>query len=151
MLRVGELAEQTGVSVKTLRFYEEAGVLTPRGRTSAGYRLYTASAVERVRLVRGAQLAGLSLAEIADVCAALDDRSSHDAAHRLDEAQPRIDAALALLTEGSPEVVEATRQPSVRVESAADGRTRRTPRSGWPENGRVACPQRAAATGRIRP
>lgn len=101
MLRVGELAEQTGVSVKTLRFYEEAGVLTPRGRTSAGYRLYTASAVERVRLVRGAQLAGLSLAEIADVCAALDDRSSHDAAHRLDEAQPRIDAALALLTDGS--------------------------------------------------
>ncbi len=71
-MRIGALADQAGVSAKTLRFYEQAGLLPEPERTSAGYRDYSADAVHRVRFIRAAQTAGLHLAEIADVLAIRD-------------------------------------------------------------------------------
>ena len=66
-MRIGQLAAQTGFSVRTIRFYEQAGLLLAPERTPAGYRLYDQDAVTRLRFVRSAQALGLSLAEIADV------------------------------------------------------------------------------------
>jgi MerR family transcriptional regulator, copper efflux regulator len=66
-VRIGELAAQIGVAVRTIRFYEQTGVLPAPARTPAGYRAYTDDAVTRLRFVRTAQTLGLSLAEIADV------------------------------------------------------------------------------------
>jgi DNA-binding transcriptional MerR regulator len=66
-VRIGELAAQTGVPVRTIRFYEQTGVLPAPERTPAGYRAYTDDAVTRLRFIRTAQTLGLSLAEIADV------------------------------------------------------------------------------------
>jgi hypothetical protein len=40
LLTIGELAERTGLSVRTIRFYSDSGVVPPAGRTDAGYRLY---------------------------------------------------------------------------------------------------------------
>ncbi|MEM9037098.1 MAG: MerR family transcriptional regulator [Actinomycetota bacterium] len=48
LTRIGELADATGVTVRTLRYYEEIGLLTPAGRTDAGHRLYGAAEVERL-------------------------------------------------------------------------------------------------------
>jgi DNA-binding transcriptional MerR regulator len=66
-LLIGELAERSGVPPKTLRYYEDIAVLPAAGRTSAGYRVYDESALQRLAFIRSAQAAGLSLAEIRDV------------------------------------------------------------------------------------
>jgi len=63
-LRIGELARATGFSDKTLRFYDEIGLLRPSGRTPAGYRLYDGASAERLRFVRQAQALGLKLDDI---------------------------------------------------------------------------------------
>ncbi len=66
-MRIGQLAVETGFSVRTIRFYEQSGLLPAPERTSAGYRVYDRDAVTRLRFVRSAQGLGLSLAEIAAV------------------------------------------------------------------------------------
>lgn len=63
-MRIGEVAAAVGATTKTLRFYEQAGLLQPAERTPAGYRRYAPDVVERVRFVRRGQAAGLTLAEI---------------------------------------------------------------------------------------
>lgn len=60
-LRIGQLARAAGFSEKTLRFYDEIGLLRPSGRSASGYRLYDEEAVERLRFVRKAKGLGLSL------------------------------------------------------------------------------------------
>ena len=52
LLSIGELAERTGLSVRTIRFYSDSGVVLPAGRTDAGYRLYGSDALARLALVR---------------------------------------------------------------------------------------------------
>jgi MerR family copper efflux transcriptional regulator len=71
-MRIGDLAGRAGLTVKTLRFYETAGVLPEAARTPAGYRDYDDSALSRLRFVKGAQAAGLTLAEIRHVIAVRD-------------------------------------------------------------------------------
>lgn len=68
-MRIGRLAQQAGVTTKTLRFYEQAGLMPAPQRTPAGYRDYDEAALDRLRFVRAAQAAGLTLAEVADVIA----------------------------------------------------------------------------------
>jgi DNA-binding transcriptional MerR regulator len=66
-MRIGEVAEQTGVTTKTLRYYERIGLLPDADRTPSGYRSYGPDAVERVRFIRDAQATGLSLTEIQSI------------------------------------------------------------------------------------
>lgn len=71
-MRIGELAGRAGLTVKTLRFYEATGVLPEAVRTPSGYRAYDDSALARLRFVKAAQAAGLTLAEIRQVIAVRD-------------------------------------------------------------------------------
>ncbi|EGD42761.1 heavy metal-responsive transcriptional regulator [Nocardioides sp. NPDC057772] len=66
-MRIGELAEAAGSKAKTLRFYEERGLLPPAERTSSGYRDYTADAIARVDFIHRGQAAGLTLAQIKQI------------------------------------------------------------------------------------
>lgn len=66
-MKIGELATTAGVSVKTLRFYEEQGLLPEPARTPSGYRDYTNDAPERVGFIRTAQAAGLKLGQIREI------------------------------------------------------------------------------------
>jgi MerR family copper efflux transcriptional regulator len=66
-MRIGELSRQAGVSDKTLRYYEDVGVLPPARRTSGGYRDYDPSALDRLAFIRAAQAVGLSLGEIREI------------------------------------------------------------------------------------
>lgn len=77
---IGELARRTGVTATTLRFYEDDGLLAAPDRTPAGYRDYVEAAVERVRFVRQAQAAGLTLAQIREIVA-IRDRGRPPCAH----------------------------------------------------------------------
>jgi DNA-binding transcriptional MerR regulator len=71
-LRSGALAKAVGVSADTIRHYERLGVLPRASRTAAGYRVYPATAVERVLVVRRALRIGFSLSELAEVLRARD-------------------------------------------------------------------------------
>jgi DNA-binding transcriptional MerR regulator len=66
-MRIGELASLSGLSTKTIRFYEQVGLLPAPPRTVGGYRDYPAAAATRLAFVRAAQAAGCSLAEIRSV------------------------------------------------------------------------------------
>lgn len=84
LLRIGDLAEQVGVTTSAIRFYESKGLLEPDER-AAGQRRYRPAAVDRLRLVVTLRGAGLSCS---DVAAALD-RSPERAADRRDKAVRR--------------------------------------------------------------
>ncbi|MDX2403963.1 heavy metal-responsive transcriptional regulator [Streptomyces microflavus] len=66
-MRIGALAATSGLSTKTIRFYEQSGLLPEPPRTSGGYRDYPAQTATRIAFIRDAQGAGLSLAEIRSV------------------------------------------------------------------------------------
>lgn len=66
-LTVGQVAEQLGVTVRTLHHYDEVGLLTPSARTSAGYRLYTGADLERLRTVVVYRRLGFGLDEVREL------------------------------------------------------------------------------------
>lgn len=66
-MKIGELAAAAGIGTKALRFYEQAGLLPARDRTSAGYRDYSADALSRLDFIRRSQAAGLTLAQVRDI------------------------------------------------------------------------------------
>jgi DNA-binding transcriptional MerR regulator len=68
-LTVSKLAGEVGTSSDTLRYYERIGLLPEPSRSPAGYRLYGAEAVERVRFIKRAQRFGLRLEEIGELLA----------------------------------------------------------------------------------
>ena len=75
-LQSGTLAKAAGVSPDTIRYYERIGVLPRALRTGSGYRVFPASAVERVLVVRRALRIGFTLVELGEVLKA------RDAVHR---------------------------------------------------------------------
>ena len=70
-MRIGELAERTGVPRRLLRYYEEQGLITPRRRDN-GYREYGDHLVDRVMKVRGLLDSGIPTRIIADMLPCLD-------------------------------------------------------------------------------
>jgi DNA-binding transcriptional MerR regulator len=71
-MRIGELAGIAGTGTKTIRFYEQSGLLPDPGRTGSGYRDYPPETADRLVFIRDAQGAGLTLAEIGQVLAIRD-------------------------------------------------------------------------------
>jgi DNA-binding transcriptional MerR regulator len=65
-MKVGELARRTGVSVRTLHFYDEIGLLSPAERTASGHRLYGPREIERLQQIASLRALGLSLDEVRD-------------------------------------------------------------------------------------
>ena len=66
-LTVGQVADELGVTVRTLHHYDGIGLVTPSGRTRAGYRLYTAADLERLQHVVVYRRLGFSLEEVAEL------------------------------------------------------------------------------------
>jgi DNA-binding transcriptional MerR regulator len=64
--KIGQLAKQTGLSVRTLHYYDEIGLLSPSRRTGAGHRLYTATDVVRLQKIKSLRYLGFGLEEIQD-------------------------------------------------------------------------------------
>lgn len=68
-LRIGQLARHLNLNPKTIRYYEDLGLVPRAERTSSGYRQYGPEDVARLAFIRKAKLLGLSLDEIADILA----------------------------------------------------------------------------------
>jgi len=68
LLRIQEVAEETGLTPRSIRYYEERGLLRPAARSEGAYRLYDASDLEQLRLIKGLRDdAGLSIADIGQI------------------------------------------------------------------------------------
>jgi DNA-binding transcriptional MerR regulator len=109
LLRIQEVAATLGLTARTIRYYEELGLLTPAARSEGDYRLYDDDDVERLRFIKDLRDdAGFSLAEISQM---LEDqaararnrdrfRTTTDAAERraiIDDAVARVDRQIDLL------------------------------------------------------
>ena len=66
-MRIGELADTVSVPAKTIRYYEQIGLLPEPSRHANGYRAYDVSAADRLRFVKSAQAVGFTLAEIKEI------------------------------------------------------------------------------------
>jgi DNA-binding transcriptional MerR regulator len=105
-MKIGQVAEQAGVSVDTVRFYERRGVLPEPDRLASGYRIYGPTTVERIRLARRLQHLGLTLDEVIDALHATDrgDVTCESERWRLERVLARIDAKIAELQAVQSEV-----------------------------------------------
>jgi DNA-binding transcriptional MerR regulator len=73
VLQIGDVARQVGLSLRTVRFYEEAGLLTPTGRTQGGFRLYDEDAIDRLALIKRMKPLGFTLEEMRSLLAVRDE------------------------------------------------------------------------------
>jgi MerR family transcriptional regulator, copper efflux regulator len=67
LLQIGSVADRSNVPIKTIRYYEEIGLLKSSGRTEGKFRLFTPEVVERIGFIKRLQKLGLSLQEIAEI------------------------------------------------------------------------------------
>ncbi len=92
LLQVGDLAKETGKTVRALHLYEELGLLKPHARSKGRFRLYGREALLRVRWIGKLQEAGLSLAEITELVRAWE--SSATAPHAMQKVRRVFEARL---------------------------------------------------------
>ncbi len=71
-LQIGQVAERTELSLKTIRHYDEVGLVQPSARSAGGFRLYTAADVDRLLVIRRMKPLGFTLAEMKQLLDALD-------------------------------------------------------------------------------
>jgi MerR family copper efflux transcriptional regulator len=75
-MHIGELAERTGLSLRTIRHYDEIGLLKPSGRTDGGFRLYTQPDLERLLLIRRMKPLGFSLEDMVELLRIMEARAT---------------------------------------------------------------------------
>ncbi len=72
MLQIGQLAERVGLSLRTVRYYEETGLLEPARRTDGGFRLYTDEHVTRLELIKRMKPLGFTVQQMRELLDARD-------------------------------------------------------------------------------
>jgi MerR family copper efflux transcriptional regulator len=71
-LQIGEVAARTALSIKTIRHYDEVGLVTPSARSGGGFRLYTTEDVDRLLAIRRMKPLGFTLDEMRELLTALE-------------------------------------------------------------------------------
>jgi DNA-binding transcriptional MerR regulator len=104
-LHIGEVAERVGLSLRTVRYYEEQGLFAPAGRTEGGFRLYTEREVDRLLLIKQMKPLGFTVQQMRELLAA------HDAL-----AGPDADARHA----AEDRITEFAQQAAARCEELSD-------------------------------
>jgi MerR family transcriptional regulator, thiopeptide resistance regulator len=92
LLKIGEIAKCAGVTVRTLHYYEEIGLLVPDQRTDAGHRVYGRGSIERLQQIRSLQQLGLSLTEVGALLRGADVSPRRIVANHLAELAVRREA-----------------------------------------------------------
>src|SRR3970040_1869680 len=93
--QIGEVAESLGLSLRTIRYYEEIGLVTPSGRTEGGVRIYTGADIERLRLVKALKPVGMSLETLGELIECVD-LLRDGAPAEAGEAERRLEGVIAL-------------------------------------------------------
>ncbi len=97
-MRIGEVAERSGVSPRMLRHYERVGLITPAGRTASGYRDYAEADLVRLTQIEGLRALGMSLAQVADALAGVAATPETLIAVLTEQTRERIERDTALLS-----------------------------------------------------
>ncbi|WP_374201743.1 MerR family transcriptional regulator [Blastococcus sp. KM273129] len=115
LLQIGQVAERTGLSLRTIRWYEEEGLVVPTSRTDGGFRLYSDADVARLELIKRMKPLGFALEEMRELLGLLADLDSGtgDRAQLLDRLRMFHEAATARVT--------ALREQLAVAEGFADG------------------------------
>ncbi|GAB3616458.1 MerR family transcriptional regulator [Okibacterium endophyticum] len=94
-MHIGELAEKTGLSLRTIRHYDEVGILKASGRTDGGFRLYTADDLSRLLLIRRMKPLGFTLEEMTELLAIIDALQSGEQGSDTPETRQQLDRFIA--------------------------------------------------------
>lgn len=73
LVQIGQVAERTGLSLRTIRFYEESGLVVPTSRSEGGFRLYSDDDVARLEVIKRMKPLGFSLGEMQELLTLLAD------------------------------------------------------------------------------
>lgn len=101
VMTVGEAARAVGVSTKAIRVWESKGLIPVAARTTTGYRLFTATDLDRLRFIRQAKTLGLTLSEIGTIIA-----MQHAGASPCDRVRQAIDNHLAAIDQKMADLVQ---------------------------------------------
>src|SRR5699024_7401252 len=71
-MQIGEVAEYTGLSLRTIRYYEEVGLAAPSARSAGGFRMYSREDLQRLQFLKKMKPAGLQLEQIRELLQILD-------------------------------------------------------------------------------
>jgi MerR family copper efflux transcriptional regulator len=123
LMQIGQVAERTGLSLRTIRFYEENGLVIPTARSEGGFRLYSEDDVARLEVIKRMKPLGFSLEEMQELLTLLADLDSGtgDRAQLIDRLRMFHEAATARVTalkeqlavaEGFAETLAARRDAS---------------------------------------
>jgi len=128
-LAIGEVCERTGLSPRTVRYYEELGLLPGVRRRAGGRRVYGADELERLRFIQRLKALGLPLAEIRDLNAVhAIGGSTRAMLERLDELLGRrvseVDARIGELTRLRDEIAKYRARVASRIGALSNGRRR---------------------------
>ncbi|MCF6742751.1 MerR family transcriptional regulator [Blastococcus sp. KM273128] len=115
LLQIGQVAERTGLSLRTIRWYEEEGLVVPTSRTDGGFRLYSDDDVARLEVIKRMKPLGFALEEMRELLGLLADldAGTGDRAQLLDRLRMFHEAATARVT--------ALREQLAVAEGFADG------------------------------
>ncbi|MGM1063983.1 MerR family transcriptional regulator [Saccharothrix sp. Mg75] len=81
-MQIGEVAERTGLSLRTIRYYEEVGLVVPSARSQGGFRLYAEPDVDRLQVIKRMKPLGFHLEEMRELLTILDGLATPDAPER---------------------------------------------------------------------
>jgi DNA-binding transcriptional MerR regulator len=81
LLQIGDVAERVGLSLRTVRYYEEQGLVTPQARSAGGFRLYSEDQVDRLGLIKQMKPLGFTVQEMRDLLEARDRLRASDPGH----------------------------------------------------------------------
>lgn len=104
-MHIGELADKTGLSLRTIRHYDQVGLLPALARTEGGFRVYTSKDVERLLVIRQMKPLGFSLEEMADLLTILESSEPAD-----DAARERLDRYMKTASEQREKIAEKLRR-----------------------------------------
>jgi DNA-binding transcriptional MerR regulator len=90
-VQIGEVAHRTGLSLRTIRYYEEMGLVVPSARSAGGFRLYTDGDVARLQLIKRMKPLEFSLEETRDLLSVLDRLESATAPSQREELVERLE------------------------------------------------------------
>ena len=99
-MQIGEVAERIGLSLRTIRYYEEVGLAVPSARSEGGFRLYVEDDVERLRVIMQMKPLGFSLEEMRELLGLLDADTDADPGRLADfraQAAERVETLRARL------------------------------------------------------
>jgi DNA-binding transcriptional MerR regulator len=117
MLQIGEVADAVGLSLRTIRHYEEVALVPPSGRTNGGFRLYTEDDVARLRLVKHMKPLEFSLEELRDLLHVRDRLEGDDVPH---EEHAELVARLRMFVAAAEQRSSHLRAQLEAVEATAD-------------------------------